>query len=294
VKCENGCYLKSPTERKLCLIQDEFGLQKCKNCRLFYINPDGTCKADCPIGYYPDRRASHRICTEFTDFCISCDMYSYLTPYCTLCKVLSYKLRDFSYVLRKLHGFYRCYPECCACLSGCDICTDDKKCQACNKGHVLLDYCTYDECKPGIMNRDQCSDTVTCNQCSNGYVAYSGQSCRVDCKSDNYITNPSGQCYIPTSGGGGGTGTGGTDLSGNFSITCNANLIKVTCQKFNENNTVCMYPMICPPCCITCYIDNSVIKFSRCMINYYINPLTNQSCATDFPERYYKSTGTRA
>ena len=179
-ECPNGTanvndVCRPCTDSVNCLKCSSDDLGKCIDCKDELFLLDGTCKENCPQGYY--NNTVDKTCKKCNTSCLSCTN----STQCTVCASgYHFKEGTFDCVICPLNTHVVVGDECRTCkVSYCDKCvaSDDKVCDVCAGNRVLIDGECKESCPVGHYQVGQfcytcsngcieCTDETKCNKCS--------------------------------------------------------------------------------------------------------------------------------
>lgn len=318
--CPSGYYPEGSKDRgRSCLSCPTYcsicaGPEVCLECHAFrYLNPDSTCRADCPDGFYKQGyNETRNTCPRCFHTCSKCDS----ADVCTECKNFTYLTPDSKCNYECPAGYWERGTEevggsCERCSDNCAECSSMDVCEVCHSGYFLdiTSGTCKKECPDGYWEKilDRTVDigrtcelcSWPCNKCD------SDQHC-TECKDSSYLT-PFDTCeYTCPPGfypqGVGEIGVTCQPCSGNCA-TCDTYEVCTTCKnnKFLNPDGTCQdicpdgywqLPVSggvgnsCPLCAENCSLCTSPTVCQECRNSTY---LTHYSwCEVQCQDGYYE------
>ncbi|CAE7423520.1 FRAS1 [Symbiodinium sp. KB8] len=202
--CDHECpdgYYKSGTgdQGRICKVCHSscntcLGPEVCTECKQgTYLAPDGSCKLDCPEGYYklPGTEGVGGTCPICPLNCAECAAESQ----CTICANSTY-LHDKQCKPRCPDGWYHMGEdawnrECMPCTKGCSQCTEKGFCTECKDGLFLNpDATCASTCPDGFFQLPgEGGVGGVCQHCSENCTKCSWWDQCQECKSSRYLTH---------------------------------------------------------------------------------------------------------
>eukprot|EP00435_Cladocopium_sp_Y103_P027181 s1502_g6.t1 len=267
--CPDGFYPEGDEDRgRSCLSCPTYcsicsGPDVCLECNVFrYLNPDSSCRPECPDGFY---RLGSGIrtggtCPRCFHTCNKCDS----ADVCTECKNFTYLTPDSKCNYECPAGYWESGTEeiggtCERCSDNCMECTSAEVCEVCQNGYFLdiSSSTCKKECPPGFWGKIPDPKVETgrtceicswpCNKCDSAKIC-------TECRDSSYLT-PFETCEYTCPPGYYPDGIGE---------------INVTCQPCSENCATCDTFEVC----------------TACKNEKYLNP--DGSCQDFCPDGYWE------
>lgn len=267
--CPDGFYPEGDEDRgRSCLSCPTYcsicsGPDVCLECNVFrYLNPDSSCRPECPDGFYrlDSGFQTGGTCPRCFHTCNKCDS----ADVCSECKNFTYLTPDWKCNYECPAGYWESGTEeiggtCERCSDNCMECTSAEVCEVCQNGYFLdiSSSTCKKECPPGFWSKipDPKVETGrTCELCSWPCNKCDSAKICTECKDSAYLT-PFETCEYTCPPGYYPDGIGE---------------INVTCQPCSENCATCDTLEVC----------------TACKNEKYLNP--DGSCQDFCPDGYWE------